>query len=141
MCGFPFRIAVWAIYTRSFFSLVLLKIYWNFRTISRKKFTKKQPFSGVLQDGYPGKIWKFHKHRCIFSAALVFSCEFCEAFKNIFYTEHLRWSCSLSFKRFCIVGVHKKIFEWLAANEFLSNSKKHLRFSCISIFSITCCFY
>ena len=75
--------------------------------------------------------------------AQVFSCEFCEGFKKIFFTEHLRWSWSLSFKKF---DIHKKVFEWLAANEFSTNSKNHLRFSCISIscfsiFSITCFFY
>ena len=71
----------------------------------------------------------------------MFSCEFCEVFKKTYFTEHLRLRWSLSFKKFYIV--HKKVFESLAANEFLSNSKNHLRFSCISIscifiFSITC---
>ena len=145
MCRFPFRIAVWTTYTRSILSLVLLKIFWNFRTTSKKQSTQKQPFSGVLQGRCPEKIHKFHKKtpalESLFNKvsrnkktpAQVFSCEFCEAFKNTFFTEHLRWSWSLSFKMFYNVGVHKKVFERLAANEFLSNSKNHLQFSCISI--------
>ena len=57
-------------------------------------------------------------------------------------------------KKVLRLGVHKKIFEWLAVNEFLSsgkeflhaNSKNYLRFSFISIsffsiFSITIFFY
>ena len=57
-------------------------------------------------------------------------------------------------KKVLRLGVHKKIFEGLAVNEFLSNSmeflhansKNYLRFSCISIsffsiFSVTCFFY
>ena len=52
-------------------------------------------------------------------------------------------------KKVLHLGVHKKIFEGLAVNEFLSNSmeflhansKNYLRFSCISIFSVTCFFY
>ena len=131
---------------------MLLKIFWNFRTTSRKRSTQKQPFSGVLQGRCPEKIGKFHKKtpvlETVFSKvsrnketpAEVFSCEFCEAFKNTFFTEHLWWSWSLSFKMLYIVGVRKKVFEWLAAHEFLSNSKNHLRFSYISIFSITCFF-
>ena len=39
----------------------------------------------------------------------------------------------MSLKTFLIVGVHKKALEWLSANEFLSNSKNYLRFSCVSI--------
>ena len=113
---------------------------------------QKQLFSGVLQGRCLEKILKFHKETPVLESlfskvsrnketpAQVFSCEFCEAFKNTFFTEHLQRSWILSFKKFYIVGVHKKVFEWLAANEFLSNSKNHLRFSCISIFSITCFF-
>ena len=37
------------------------------------------------------------------------------------------------FKKVSRLGVHNKLFEWLAANEFLSNSKNYLRFSCVSI--------
>ena len=148
MCRFPFRIAVWTIYTRSIFSLVLLKIFWNFRTTSRKRSTQKQPFSGVLPGRCPEKIRKFHKKTPVLESlfnkvsrnketpAQVFSCEFCKAFKNTFFTENIRWSWSLSFKKFYIVGVHKKVFEWLAGNKFLSNSKNHLCFSYISQFLV-----
>ena len=34
--------------------------------------------------------------------AQVIPCEFCEAFKNTFFTEQLRWSWSLSFKMFYV---------------------------------------
>ena len=119
-----------------------LKIYLIFRTTSSKKSTQKQPFSGVLQDRCPEKIHKFQKKTSVLESffnkisrnketpAQVLSCEFYEAFKNNFFTEHLRWSWSLSFKKFYIVGVHKKVFEWLVANEFSSISKNLLRFSC-----------
>ena len=106
----------------------------------------------------PEKICKLHKKTPVLeslfnkvsrnkeTSAQVFSCEFCEALKNTFFTEHLRWNWNLSLKQFYIVGVHKKVFEWLPANEFLSNSKNYLRFfcisiSCFSIFSKTCYFY
>ena len=96
-----------------------------------------QPFSGILQYRCPEKVRKFQEKTLVLESlfnkvsrnkeipAQVFSCEFCEAFTNTFFTEHLRWSWSLSFKKFYIAGVHKKGFEWLAANEFLSNSKNH----------------
>ena len=104
-----------------------------------------QPFSGILQYRCPEKIRIFQEKTLVLESlfnkvsrnkqipAQVFSCEFCEAFTNTFFTEHLRWSWSLSFKKFYIAGVHKKVFEWLAANEFLSNSKNYLHFSCIFI--------
>ena len=52
----------------------------------------------------------------------------------------------LPLKKLYIVGIHKIVYEWLAANEFLSNSKNFLRssyisISCFSIFCITCFFY
>ena len=84
-------------------------------------------------------FWKkTHPEAFIF----VFSGDFCEAFKNTFFTEHLQWSWSLSLKKFYIVGVHKNVFEWLDLKEFLTNSKNYLCLSCISIsrfslFSIT----
>ena len=80
----------------------------NFRSTSRKKATKKQPFSDVLQDRCPEEIRKLHKETPVLESlfnkvsknketrAQVFSCEFCEAFKNTFFTEHLRWNLSLS---------------------------------------------
>ena len=44
-----------------------------------------------------------------------------------------RWSWSFFLKKFHIVGVPKKVFEWLAASKFLSKNKNYLCFSCISI--------
>ena len=96
LCELLFRIAVWTIYTRSIFSLVLLKIFCNFRNTSRKNSTQKQPFPGVLQDRCPGKVRRFYKKTPVLQSlfkkvsrnkntpAQVFSCEFCEAFKKPF---------------------------------------------------------
>ena len=83
---------------------------------------------------------KWIQHRC-------FPGNFAKLLRTPFFTEHLRWSWSLSFKMFYIAGVHKKVFEWLAGNEFWSNSKNHRRFFVslflvfISIFSFTSFFY
>ena len=64
--------------------------------------------------------------------AQVFSWEFCETLQSTFFTEYFRWSWSFSLKKFYLVGFHEKVFEWLVANEFLSNSKNisplHLHF-------------
>ena len=57
----PFSIALWIIYTRNIFSLVLLEIFWNFWNSSRKKSTQKQPLSGV----YKIDVLNFtKKHQC-----------------------------------------------------------------------------
>ena len=66
LCRFPFRIAVWRIYTRSIFSLVLLKIFWNFRTISRKKNPRRSSCSQVFSKiSVLKKFVNFtRKHKC-----------------------------------------------------------------------------
>ena len=46
---------------RSIFSLVLLKIFWNFWNSSRKKSTLKQPFSGVYKIDVLKKFANFTK--------------------------------------------------------------------------------
>ena len=67
-----------------------------------------------LQDTCPEKIRKLHREIPVLESlfkkvsrnketpAQVFPCEFWEAFNNIFFTEHLRWSWSLSFKMFYV---------------------------------------
>ena len=67
-----------------------------------------------LQDRCPEKLCKLHKEILLLESLLkkfsrnkespahVLSREFCEAFKNIFFTEHLRWSWSLSFEIFYV---------------------------------------
>ena len=118
LCELPFRIALWIIYTRSIFSLVIFKIFWNFWNNSRNKYTQRQPFSGVYKIDVLKETANFtKKHQCWShflekspeikrlrnkdtQKAQLFSCEFCEAFKNTFFTEHLRWIWSLSFKKF-----------------------------------------
>ena len=93
---------------------MLLKIFWNFWNSSRKKSTQKQPFSSVYKVDVLKKIRKLHKEIPVLellfekvsrnkeTPAHVFAGEFCEAFKNTFFTEHLRWSWSLSFKMFYV---------------------------------------
>ena len=110
------------IYQKHFF-IGALKNLLKISNHSRKKSTQKHPFSGVLQDRCPEKSRKFHKKTPVLESifnkvsrnkeipAQVFSCEFCKAFKNTFFTENIRWSWSLSFKKFYIVGVHKNVFE------------------------------
>ena len=127
---------------------MLLKIFWNFRNSSRKRSTRKQPFSGVPQDRCPEKNRKLHMEAPVRESlfkkvsrnketpAQVFSCGFCEAFKNFakpFYRAP-PVQMEFVFKKVLRLGVHKKVFEWLVAKEFSSNSKHYLRFSCISHF-------
>ena len=85
----------------AFFSLVLLKILEIFEPLLEKKVTQKQPSLGVLQDGYPEKLLKFHKKttalQLLFikvsrneeTPAQVLFCEFSKVFKNTFLTEHI----------------------------------------------------
>ena len=70
----PFRIVVWTIYTRSIFSLVLLRISWNFRITSRKESMVRSSRSLVLfKIGILKKFAKFtRKHQC-WSHFLIFS--------------------------------------------------------------------
>ena len=96
MCELPFSIALWIIYIRSFFSLVLLKIFWNFRNSSRKNQRRSSR-------------------------------------SQVFYKIDVKSWKKFVFKKVSRLGVRNKLFEWLAANEFLSNSKNYLRFSCVSI--------
>ena len=83
-----------------------------------KQFYKKTNAEAAVlrcvQDRCPEKIRKLHKEIPVLESlfkkvsrnketpAQVFSCEFCEAFKNTFFAEHLRWSWSLSFKKFYV---------------------------------------
>ena len=62
----------------------------------------------------------------------VFSCEFCEAFKSTLF-KSTSGGVGVCLKKFYILGVLKKVFVWLAANEFLSNSKNYIRVYCIPI--------
>ena len=96
MCELSFSIALWIIYIRSFFSLVLLKIFWNFRNSSRKNQRRSSR-------------------------------------SQVFYKIDVKSWKKFVFKKVSRLGVRNKLFEWLAANEFLSNSKNYLRFSCVSI--------
>ena len=61
MYELPFSIALWIIYARSIFSLVLLKISWNFWSSSRKKSTQKQLFSGVYKIDFLKETANFTK--------------------------------------------------------------------------------
>ena len=39
-----------------------------------------------------------------------FSWEFCEILKKTYFTEHFRWSWSLSLKKLYILGFHERVF-------------------------------
>ena len=126
MYELPFRITVWTIYTRSIFSRVLLKIFWNFRNTSRKKSTVRSSLSQAFYNKCHEKVRKIEKKTPMLeslfnkisrnkeSSTQVFSCEFCEALKNTFFTEDLRWSCSL--KNVLLQAFTKR---FLMANSYL----------------------
>ena len=61
LCELLFSNALWIINTRSIFSLVPLKIFWNFWNSSRKKSTQKQAFSGVYKIDILKKFANFTK--------------------------------------------------------------------------------
>ena len=121
---------------RSIFSLVLLKIFWNFWNSSIKKSTFKQPFSGVYKIDALKKFSKFtKKHQC-WSHSLQKSLEkdsstgvFLWILRSV--KEHLFYRAppvefEFAFYKVLRLGVHKKVFEWLAVNKFLSNSMEFL---------------
>ena len=154
MCELPFSIALWIINTRSIFSLVLLKIFWNFWNSSRKKSTQKQSFSGVLQDRCPEKIRKLHKETPVLESlfkkvsrnketpAQVFSCEFCEAFKSTIFTEHLRYEVGVSLLK-CFTfrsSTNSYLIVW-SFSMLIAKTICDISISCFSTFFITCFFY
>ena len=108
MSDLPFSIALWTICSRSLFSLVFLKVFWNFQIISRKQSMGRQLLSGVLQDRCPENLRKLRKKTpllellCSKASRSKDTLEFYEAFKNSSFTEHLRWSWSLSLKIFTL---------------------------------------
>ena len=115
---------------RSISSLVFLKIFWNFRNTSRKRPTVRSKRSQVFYKiGILKKSAKFPRKQQCWSHFLRKSADFFLRIlwnikEHLFYrTPPIRWSWSLSLKELYIVGSHEKVFEWLVANEFLSNSK------------------
>ena len=137
MCEFLFRIAIWTIYTRNIFSLVLLKIFQNLWNTSRKKSAQKQLFSGVVQDRYPEKLLKFHKKtpalESIFhkvfrnkkTPAEVFSCEFCETFKNTFFYRPPLVELEVVFKKVLHCRCSQKGF-WMASCKWILMHQQEL---------------
>ena len=55
--------------------------------------------------------------------AQLFSCELCKASNNTLFYRKPSIELEFFLKRFYIVDAQKKVFEWLAINEFLFNSK------------------
>ena len=114
-------------YKRHFFTGTL-KCFLKFLEQFQKKIHAEAAVVRCLQDRCPGKIRKLYKETPVLESLFkkvsrnketptqVFSCEFCEAFKNTFFTEHLWWSWSFSFKLFYVQEF----------NEFLSNSMEFL---------------
>ena len=52
------------------------------------KFTEKHPCQSLFFNKIADVAYNFVKKETL---AQVFSCEVCEIFKNIFFTEHLQW--------------------------------------------------
>ena len=122
-----FRIAVWTMYTRSIFSLVLLNFFWTFWTTSRKSFTQKQLFSGVLQGRRPENFAKLNrKHQCssyfFKKSPEVKRLKYRYFFVNFAKLLRTPFSQNVpeSHRKSSIAGVHRKIFGWLVANELLA---------------------
>ena len=122
------------LYQKHFFIGALKNLLKFSNHFKKRIYGQKQPFSGVLHDRYPEKVFKIHQKTSMLESLLnslqkketsaqVFSCDLCKAFKNTYFTEHPRWSWSLSQKMFYIVSVHRKVFEWLAANELCLRAK------------------
>ena len=115
------------IYKKHFFTGALKNLL-KFLKQFQKKIHAEAAVLRCLQDRCPEKIRKLHKETPVLESLFkkvsrnketptqVFSCEFCEAFKNTFFTEHLWWSWSFSFKLFYVQEF----------NEFLSNSMEFL---------------
>ena len=128
----PFRIGRWAIYIRSIYSLVVLKIFWNFRSSSKKRSTVRGNRSqffykiGILKKSGEKKKKKTAVLELVFkevskikeTPSQVFSTEFCEALKNTYFTEHLRWSWSLNCKKVVYCRLSRKGF-WMASCKWI----------------------
>ena len=149
-------------YKRHFFTGTL-KCFLKFLEQFQKKIHAEAAVVRCLQDRCPGKIRKLYKETPVLESlfkkvsrnketpAQVFSCEFCEAFKNTFFAEHLRWSWSLSFKKFYVQEFTKRFLsEQQQTNSYLivwsfftliAKTIFAISISCFSIFSITIFFY
>ena len=103
------------IYTKHFFTGALRNLL-KFLKQFQKKIHPEAAALRRLQDRCP----ELHKETPVLESlfkkvarnketpAQVFSCESCEAFKNTIFTEHLRWSWSLSFKKFYVQELTKR---------------------------------
>ena len=106
-------------YKKHFFTGALKNLL-KFLKQFQKKIHAKVAILKCIQDRCTEKIRKLHKETPVLESlfkkvsrnketpAQVFFCEFCEAFKNTFFTEHLRWSWSLSFKKFYVQEFTKR---------------------------------
>ena len=88
--------------------IVWLRVLRTFRNNRQEMFYKKKVFSNNLQNSQ-----EIHRlQACNFTRketpTQVFSCEFCEIFKNIFFMEHLQWLLlNLRILNFKIVYISK----------------------------------
>ena len=93
--------------------IVWLRVLRTFRNNRQEMFYKKKVFSNNLQNSQ-----EIHRlQACNFTRketpTQVFSCEFCEIFKNIFFMEHLQWLLLnlriLNFRLFIFLNMTKWI--------------------------------
>ena len=126
MFKLPFRIARWAIYIRSICSLVLLKIFWNFRSTSKKRSTVRsyrfQLFYkvGILKKS--GKNKKTAVLELLFkevsknkeTPSQVFYWEFCETLKNTYFAMEMEFI----FKKVVYCRLSRKGF-WMASCKWI----------------------
>ena len=106
-------------YKKHFFTGALKNLL-KFLKQFQKKIHAEAAVLRCLQDRCPEKIRKLHKETPVLESlfkkvsrnketpAQVLPCEFCEAFKNTFFKEHLWWSWSLSFKKFYVQELTKR---------------------------------
>ena len=153
MCELPFSIALWIINTRSIFSLVLLKIFWNFWNSSIKKSTQKQPFPGVYKIDVQKKFANFTKTFHCWSYFLKKSPEikrlqhrcFPVNFASLLRTPFLQSTsggvgvCLLKCFTFRS-SMNSYLIVW-SFSMLIAKTVCVISISCFSIFSIACFFY
>ena len=153
MCELSVRIALWIINTRSIFSLVLLKIFWNFWNSSRKKSTQKQPFSGVYKIDVLKKFANFTKKFQCWSHFLKKSPEIKRLQHRCFpvNSEKLLTTSFLPstsggvgvclLKCFTFRSLTNSYLTVWSFSILIAKTICAISISCFSIFSITCFFY
>ena len=125
MCEFLFSIALWVIYTRS---ILLLVLFWNFWNSSRKNSRRRSRSKVFYKTDVLKKICKLHKGSPVLQPVLKRLQHRCFPmnFAKMLRATLLQSTSVGVLKKVLRLGVHKKIFQWIAVNEFLSNSMEFL---------------